>query len=149
MISVITPKGRDMFAIRREDGTMRFQSVDVWHRTQRRNRGEVKYFQRTTSVKEKTRTSDDFWYSSPLKEAIAYCLGISEQQASEISRKLFWYDAGMIKVYIEYKTFRNIYSKIGIPYSSAYKTIRNALHRIGGDASAMKKLKTFSKKSCV
>lgn len=43
---------------------------------------------------------------------------------------LFWYDKGIIELYLKFGTYRSVEEKTGIPWESVYKTIRKACAKI-------------------
>lgn len=54
---------------------------------------------------------------------------IEEQAMSEIDN-LYWYNAGIVKLYMKHGNYRAIEEDTGIPYSSAYKTIQKSFQEI-------------------
>jgi hypothetical protein len=54
---------------------------------------------------------------------------IEDQAISEIDN-LYWYNAGVVKLYLKHGNYRAIEEDTGIPYSSAYKTIKKSFQEI-------------------
>lgn len=54
---------------------------------------------------------------------------IEEQAMREIDN-LYWYNSGIIKLYLKHGNYRAIEEDTGIPYSSAYKTIQKSFQEI-------------------
>lgn len=54
---------------------------------------------------------------------------IEEQAMKEIDN-LYWYNAGVVKLYMKHGNYRAIEEDTGIPYSSAYKTIQKSFKEI-------------------
>lgn len=54
---------------------------------------------------------------------------IEERAMSEIDN-LYWYNAGVVKLYMKHGNYRAIEEDTGIPYSSAYKTIQKSFQEI-------------------
>jgi hypothetical protein len=53
-----------------------------------------------------------------------------EEQAMKEIDNLYWYNAGIIKLYMKHGNYRAIQEDTGIPYSSAYKTIQKSFQEI-------------------
>lgn len=54
---------------------------------------------------------------------------IEEKAINEIDN-LYWYNGGMVKLYMQHGNYRAIEKDTGIPYSSAYKTIQKSFQEI-------------------
>lgn len=55
--------------------------------------------------------------------------GIEDKAINEIDN-LYWYNGGMVKLYMQHGNYRAIEKDTGIPYSSAYKTIQKSFQEI-------------------
>lgn len=55
--------------------------------------------------------------------------GIEDRAMKEIDN-LYWYNAGVVKLYLKLGNYRAIEEDTGIPYSSAYKTIKKSFQEI-------------------
>ncbi len=55
--------------------------------------------------------------------------GIEDQAISEIDN-LYWYNSGIVKLYLKHGNYRAIEEDTGIPYSSAYKTVQKSFQEI-------------------
>jgi hypothetical protein len=53
-----------------------------------------------------------------------------EDQAMKEIDNLYWYNAGIVKLYLKHGNYRAIEQDTGIPYSSAYKTIQKSFQEI-------------------
>lgn len=53
-----------------------------------------------------------------------------EDKLVKVVEGLYWYDAAMLKLYVEKGSFRKIEKDTGIPWESAYKTVRKAIKKI-------------------
>lgn len=53
-----------------------------------------------------------------------------EEQVMKEVDNLYWYNAGIIKLYLKHGNYRAIEHDTGIPYSSAYKTIQKSFQEI-------------------
>jgi hypothetical protein len=53
-----------------------------------------------------------------------------EDQAMKEIDNLYWYNAGIVKLYLKHGNYRAIEHDTGIPYSSAYKTIQKSFQEI-------------------
>lgn len=58
-----------------------------------------------------------------LREAI-------EDMAVEEVDRLYWYNKGLVELYIKHGNFRAIQKETGIPWPSAYKTIKQSLNEV-------------------
>lgn len=58
-----------------------------------------------------------------------------EQAIAEIDN-LYWYDSGIVKLYIKHGNYRAIEKETGIPWESAYKTVQKACREIKQKISA-------------
>lgn len=54
---------------------------------------------------------------------------MEERAMSEIDN-LYWYNSGILKLYMKHGNYRAIEEETGIPYSSAYKTIKKSFAEI-------------------
>lgn len=54
---------------------------------------------------------------------------IEERAMKEIDN-LYWYNSGIVKLYLKHGNYRAIEEDTGIPYSSAYKTIQKSFQEI-------------------
>lgn len=54
---------------------------------------------------------------------------VEDKALSEIDN-LYWYNAGIVKLYLKHGNYRAIEQDTGIPYSSAYKTIQKSFQEI-------------------
>jgi hypothetical protein len=54
----------------------------------------------------------------------------AEERAIEEIDKLYWYNRGIVKLYLKHGNYRAIEEDTGIPYSSAYKTIQKSFQEI-------------------
>jgi transposase-like protein len=54
----------------------------------------------------------------------------AEEKAIEEIDKLYWYNSGIVKLYLKHGNYRAIEEDTGIPYSSAYKTIQKSFQEI-------------------
>lgn len=66
--------------------------------------------------------------STDIEERAAW-EAIEEKALSEIDN-LYWYNGGMVKLYMQHGNYRAIEKDTGIPYSSAYKTIQKSFEEI-------------------
>lgn len=53
-----------------------------------------------------------------------------EDMAIEEVDKLYWYNKGLVELYMRYGNFRAIQKETGIPFGSCYKTIKKSLQQI-------------------
>ena len=53
-----------------------------------------------------------------------------EDKALQEIDNLYWYNKGLLQLYIEHGNYRAIQEKTQIPYSSAYKTIQASIEQI-------------------
>ncbi len=53
-----------------------------------------------------------------------------EDRAMREIDNLYWYNAGVVKLYLKHGNYRAIEEDTGIPYSSAYKTIKKSFQEI-------------------
>jgi hypothetical protein len=53
-----------------------------------------------------------------------------EDEAMKEIDNLYWYNAGIVKLYLKHGNYRAIEEDTGIPYSSAYKTIKKSFQEI-------------------
>jgi hypothetical protein len=54
---------------------------------------------------------------------------IEDKALKEIDN-LYWYNSGIVKLYLKHGNYRAIEEDTGIPYSSAYKTIQKSFQEI-------------------
>ena len=54
---------------------------------------------------------------------------LGEQAMKNIDR-LYWYDAAMVRLYLEAGSFRAMEERTQIPYSSAFKTVKKSLEAL-------------------
>lgn len=54
----------------------------------------------------------------------------TEERAMQEIDNLYWYNAGIVKLYMKHGNYRAIEEDTGIPYSSAYKTIQKSFQEI-------------------
>ncbi len=54
---------------------------------------------------------------------------MGERAMNEIDN-LYWYNSGILKLYLKHGNYRAIEKDTGIPYSSAYKTIKKSFQEI-------------------
>lgn len=53
-----------------------------------------------------------------------------EDRAMKEIDNLYWYNSGIVKLYMKHGNYRAIQEDTGIPYSSAYKTIQKSFQEI-------------------
>ena len=53
-----------------------------------------------------------------------------EDKAMKEIDNLYWYNSGIVKLYMKHGNYRAIEEDTGIPYSSAYKTIKKSFEQI-------------------
>lgn len=53
-----------------------------------------------------------------------------EDKALQEVDNLYWYNEGLVKLYLQHGNYRAIEADTGIPYSSAYKTIQHSFKQI-------------------
>lgn len=53
-----------------------------------------------------------------------------EERAMQEIDNLYWYNSGIVKLYLKHGNYRAIEEDTGIPYSSAYKTIQKSFQEI-------------------
>jgi hypothetical protein len=73
--------------------------------------------------------NDRFAYEETDIEERATREEIEEKMLSEIDN-LYWYNAGIVKLYMKLGNFRAIERDTGIPYASAYKTVKKSFNEI-------------------
>ncbi|HEX6431802.1 MAG TPA: hypothetical protein VF008_29125 [Niastella sp.] len=54
----------------------------------------------------------------------------AEERAMREIDNLYWYNAGIVKLYLKHGNYRAIEEDTGIPYSSAYKTVQKSFQEI-------------------
>ncbi len=54
---------------------------------------------------------------------------MGERAMSEIDN-LYWYNSGILKLYLKHGNYRAIEKDTGIPYSSAYKTVKKSFQEL-------------------
>lgn len=73
--------------------------------------------------------NDRFAYEETDIEERAAREDIEEHALREIDN-LYWYNSGIVKLYMKLGNFRAIEKDTGIPYASAYKTVKKSFNEI-------------------
>lgn len=82
-----------------------------------------RYRQQVTELTDRFTSEDQDFDDRAAREKI-------EERAIEEIDNLYWYNRGIVKLYMQHGNYRAIEKDTGIPYSSAYKTIQKSLQEI-------------------
>lgn len=120
MIYAMKPNGKELVVSRQNDGSLKYQSKNIWEKIASRNTQELKKVVKAQGIK-----------GLLSHKAIAVSLNVGEDVVLKQLANLYWYDKAMLDMYFTFKTVRKVSKETGIPYVSCYKTIKSTLNKMG------------------